>query len=100
MVEREGVVQSIKVSVDISHNYVSDLRVELFSPGGKRAVLHNATGSGKPDIVRTFEAKDVADLAGFKGQLLKGNWILRVTDLEQRDVGRLNRWGMEFTFME
>jgi M6 family metalloprotease-like protein len=100
MVEREGVVQSVKVSVDISHNYVSDLRVELFSPGGKRAVLHNATGSGKPDIVRTFEAKDVADLAGFKGQLLKGNWILRVTDLEQKDTGRLNRWGMEFTFLE
>ncbi len=100
MVEREGTVQDIKVSVDISHNYVSDLRVELFSPGGKRALLHNATGSGKSDIVRTFEAKDVADLAGFKGQLLKGNWILRVTDLEQRDVGRLNSWGMEFTFLE
>ncbi len=100
MVERVGVVQSIKVSVDISHNYVSDLRVELFSPGGKRAVLHNAAGSGKPDIVRTFEAKDVADLAGFKGQLLNGNWILRVTDLEQRDVGRLNKWAMEFTFLE
>ncbi|MBN1235621.1 MAG: M6 family metalloprotease domain-containing protein [Methanotrichaceae archaeon] len=100
MVDREGVVQSVKVSVDIGHNYVSDLRVELFSPGGKRAVLHNATGSGKPNIVKTFEAKDVADLAGFKGQLLKGNWILRVTDLEQRDVGKLNRWGIEFTFLE
>ncbi|MDD4653548.1 MAG: proprotein convertase P-domain-containing protein, partial [Methanothrix sp.] len=100
MVEKEGVVQEIKVSVDISHNYVSDLRVELFSPGGKRAVLHNATGSGKPDIVRTFEAKDAADLAGFRGQPLKGNWIMRVTDLEQRDVGRLNKWAMELTFLE
>lgn len=100
MVDREGVVQEIKVSVDISHNYVSDLRVELFSPGGKRAVLHNATGSGKPDIVRTFEAKDAADLTGFRGQPLKGNWIMRVTDLEQRDVGRLNKWAMELSFLE
>lgn len=100
MVEKDGTVQEIKVSVDISHNYVSDLRVELFSPGGKRAVLHNATGSGKPDIVRTFEAKDAADLAGFRGQLLKGNWIMRVTDLEQRDVGRLNKWAMELSFLE
>jgi len=100
MVDREGVVQNVNVSVDISHNYVSDLRVELFSPGGKRAVLHNATGSGKPNIVRTFETKDAADLAGFNGQLLKGNWILRVTDLEQKDVGRLNKWGMEFTILE
>jgi subtilisin-like proprotein convertase family protein len=38
-------------------------------------------------MVRTFEAKDVADLAGFKGQLLKGNWLLRATDLEQKDTG-------------
>ncbi|MCX6677199.1 MAG: M6 family metalloprotease domain-containing protein [Methanothrix sp.] len=100
MVERGGVVQSVKVSVDISHNYVSDLRVELFSPGGKRAVLHDGTGSGKPDIIKTYEAKEISDLASFKGQLLKGNWILRVTDLVQQDVGKLNKWGIEFTFLE
>lgn len=100
MIEKEGVVQNVKVFVDISHNYVSDLRVELFTPGGKRAVLHNATGSGTPNIVKTFEAKDVADLAGFKGQLQKGNWILRVTDLVQQDVGKLNKWGIELTYLE
>jgi M6 family metalloprotease-like protein len=99
-VEKEGVVQNVKVGVDISHNYVSDLRVELFSPAGKRAVLYNSTGSGQANIVRTFEAKEVADLADFKGQLLKGNWILRVMDLEQKDVGKLKKWSLEFTYME
>ncbi len=100
VVEQEGVVQSVNVSVDISHNYVSDLRVELLSPGGKRAVLHDCSGSGRPDIVKTYEAKDVGDLAGFKGQLLKGNWILRVTDVSAKDVGCLNKWGMNITFLE
>ncbi len=99
-VEREGVAQSVKVSIDISHNYVSDLRVELLSPGGKRALLHDCTGSGRPDIVRTYEPGNLADLASFKGQLIRGNWILRVTDVAARDVGRLNRWGMEIVFLE
>jgi M6 family metalloprotease-like protein len=100
LVERDGVVQSVKVGVDISHNYVSDLRVELFSPAGKRAMLYNCTGSGQPNIVKTFSAKEVADLADFKGQPLKGNWILRVMDLEQKDAGKLNKWSLEFTFLQ
>ena len=100
LVERDGVVQSVKVGVDISHNYVSDLRVEIFSPAGKRAMLYNSTGSGQPNIVKTFDAKEVADLADFKGQPLKGNWILRVTDLVERDVGKLNKWSLEFTFLQ
>lgn len=53
-----------------------------------------------PEMGLYTYARHVADLAGFKGQLLNGNWILRVTDLEQRDVGRLNKWGMEFIFLE
>jgi len=53
-----------------------------------------------PEMGLYTYARHVADQAGFKGQLLNGNWILRVTDLEQRDVGRLNKWGMEFIFLE
>jgi subtilisin-like proprotein convertase family protein len=100
LVERDGVVQSVKVGVDISHNYVSDLRVEIFSPAGKRAMLINSTGSGQPNIVKTFDAKEVADLADFKGQQLMGNWILRVTDLVEKDAGKLNKWSLEFTFLQ
>ena len=36
LVERDGVVQNVKVGVDISHNYVSDLRVELVLPERKK----------------------------------------------------------------
>jgi M6 family metalloprotease-like protein len=94
----EGSLERITVSVDISHTYIGDLRVELFAPAGKQAVLHNRTGSGKDNLVATYESAFVASLAAFVGQPIKGNWILRVTDLAGRDVGKLNGWSLLLSY--
>ena len=94
----DGTVQKVAVDVDITHTYIGDLRVELFSPEGRQAILHNRTGGGQDDLVKTYDQNSSADIAAFAGQPTRGNWILRVTDLAGRDVGTLNRWGLKIGY--
>ena len=43
-IDQDGIVKRLQVNIDISHSNISNLRVEINSPRGKRAVLHNRTG--------------------------------------------------------
>ncbi len=97
-ITKDGTVQKVAVDVDITHTYIGDLRVELFSPAGKQAILHNRTGSGQDNLLKTYDSDSAATLAAFAGQPVKGNWILRVIDLAGRDVGKLNKWGLKLTY--
>ncbi|OPY52820.1 MAG: Proprotein convertase P-domain protein [Methanosaeta sp. PtaU1.Bin112] len=95
---QEGNVKQLVVEVDISHNNISNLRVELTSPGGKRAILHNRTGIGKKDLVMRFDSKSMASLVPLLGQSIKGKWTLKIRDLARRDTGMLNKWSLEATY--
>jgi len=94
----EGKVAKLKVKVDISHNNIANLRVELLSPSGKRAILHNRVGLGKKNLVKTYDSKSTAALTAFIGQPLKGSWILKVEDLTARNTGMLNSWSLEVNY--
>jgi subtilisin-like proprotein convertase family protein len=92
-----GTVAAIKVGVNITHTFIGDLKVELVSPSGRRAVLHDRKGGGSDDIVSTFDMTTIPALASLAGDPIAGNWVLEVRDLEGQDVGRLNRWSIELT---
>jgi subtilisin family serine protease len=77
------------VSVTIRHTYIGDLTVALVSPAGRAITLHNRTGSNTRDIVKTYSL----DLSG---EAMNGTWILRVTDHESFDTGRLEHWSLQF----
>ena len=94
----DGKVKRLVVEVDISHNNISNLRVELTSPGGKRAILHNRTDIGKKDLRKSYDSQSKASLVAFLGQSLQGKWILRIRDLASRDTGKLNKWSLEVTY--
>ena len=95
---QDGKVKRLVVEVDISHNNISNLRVELTSPGGKRAILHNRTDIGKKDLRKSYDSQSKASLVAFLGQSLQGKWILRMRDLASRDTGKLNKWSLEVTY--
>jgi subtilisin-like proprotein convertase family protein len=99
-VDREGQVQSLTVTVDITHSWISDLRVSLVSPTGREVVLHERTGGSADNIQEIYDALKVPDLAtlAHDGQV-RGLWTLRVVDLAQRDVGKLNAWGLDITLV-
>lgn len=96
--DKAGVVKKIKVSVDISHPNIRDLKVELKSPGGKRIVLHNHTGVSQNNLVKTYDSDSALALASLIGQSLKGSWGLIVKDLVKGNTGKLNKWSLEVAY--
>jgi serine protease len=77
------------VTVDISHSWRGDLKVELLAPGGRAYLLSNYEGGSADDIKQTFEV----DLSN---EALNGTWKLRVNDKASGDTGRLNGWSITF----
>jgi subtilisin-like proprotein convertase family protein/subtilisin family serine protease len=85
-------ISSVKVTVDLTHTYIGDLRLTLTAPSGTSVVLHDRNGGGARDIRRTFDAQSTAVLGSLVGQSLQGDWMLHVQDLARIDTGTLNRW--------
>ncbi len=92
-----GRVRGIEVELDITHTYIGDLRVAVRSPSGREVVLHDRGGGSTDNIRATYRSSAVAALAALHGEPASGDWSLRVVDVAERDVGKLNRWSIKLT---
>jgi len=88
-------VQGLKVSVDITHTFIGDLRVELVAPSGHQILLHDRSGGSADNLIRSYDSVASPALAALIGEPTQGNWTLRVRDLAAQDVGKLNRWSLD-----
>jgi subtilisin-like proprotein convertase family protein len=95
-IAQDGLITSARVTLDITHTYVGDLRVTLLTPWGDAIRLHDRTGSSTDNIQRTYDDAMLPALATLRGRSTKGDWRLQVQDLAAADLGRLNRWALEF----
>jgi subtilisin-like proprotein convertase family protein len=112
-------IQGVAVNVDITQNWIGDLRLVVTNPAAQTATLLDAlpgapsvTCSGD-DVVATFSdlgapptcqaslvpslsgmVSPVTPLAGLAGTTT-GTWTLTVTDLVNGNNGALNDWGVE-----
>ncbi len=83
-----GPAKAVSVRLNVTHPYASDLRIDLISPDGRAALLHDPAGAGAGGIAGTY----APDLAGAR---TAGDWTLRVHDLVEADTGVLNEWTLE-----
>jgi subtilisin-like proprotein convertase family protein len=90
-----GNIRDIALNVDITHTYIGDLNVNLIAPNGTRIALHQRSGGDTDNLIKTYSAATTSGLASLRGQPVQGAWRLQVADLEARDVGKLNRWGLK-----
>jgi subtilisin-like proprotein convertase family protein len=95
-ISASGIIRRIKVSVNITHTYIGDLLVELFSPTGRRAVLHSRSGGTKDDLIVSYDSNSPGELTALVGQPMQGNWVLNVSDREGQDLGILHKWVLDF----
>ncbi len=86
---RTGDSGTVSVAVDISHTYIGDLQVELHSPSGQVAILHDNTGGSANDINKTY----TVDMSGVESA---GQWTLKAVDSARRDTGTINSWTLTF----
>ena len=93
-----GTTRRLKLNLEIEHSYIGDLRVELLSPSGRRAIIHGRNGGSSDNLSATYDSDTPASpLVSLRGQPVQGNWILRVTDLVGQDEGKLQKWSLELT---
>jgi len=88
-------IATVKVTVDVTHPYIGDLRLTLVSPSGSQVVLHERNGGNSKDLKRSFDAASTPGLVALAGQAATGSWVLWVQDLASADKGKLNRWEIE-----
>lgn len=94
-ISASGIVRRIKVNVEVTHTYIGDLVVELFSPTGQRALLHSRQGGSKDDLIVSYDSDRPGELSTLVGQSMQGNWLLRISDRARIDVGILRHWDIE-----
>ncbi len=85
-VSNSGNVTSVSVNLNITHTYISDLKVDLVAPDGTTKTLHNRSGGSSDDIVATYTPS-------FNGTSISGTWTLKINDdYPSADDGVLNSW--------
>jgi subtilisin family serine protease len=93
-------IKSIKVSVDIEHTYIGDLRVEIRPPastGVSGITLHNREGGALDNIKKTYDQVNAPGLVALNGKSPQGTWTLIVEDKERQDIGRIRSFTLEMT---
>jgi subtilisin-like proprotein convertase family protein/subtilisin family serine protease len=98
-IDAMGKIRSIKVSVNISHQFVGDLHVVLIAPGGNRVVLHDRRGSRNTKIQQTYTTSNVPELATLLETAVQGEWKLQVSDRAKLDTGTFTSWAMELEIL-
>ncbi|MGF1934391.1 MAG: proprotein convertase P-domain-containing protein [Nostoc sp. ChiQUE02] len=110
-----GSITDVNVTLDISHNWDSDLDVFLISPTGTRVELFTDVGSSGSNFTNTTLDDEAATsitvgtapftgtfkperlLSAFDTQNPNGTWKLEVTDDENIVTGTLNNWSLQLT---
>ena len=84
LVTGSGTTTSVSVAVDIAHQYVVDLKIDLIAPDGTVQTLHDRS-SGPANIDQTYTPD-------FGSVSIAGNWTLQMHDNYSADDGILNSW--------
>ncbi|KGO84792.1 hypothetical protein Q765_19785 [Flavobacterium rivuli WB 3.3-2 = DSM 21788] len=102
-------VSSVKVQVDVTHTYLSDLTINVVNPAGTTVNLWNQQCSNNENFNITFSNGSGSvvcaspttgtyapqgDLSAYAGVTANGNWRLRVKDSQSQDTGALNSWSV------
>ena len=95
-------IDHVEVDVQLTHEYIGDLLIEITSPGGTTSTLLNRPmdgsyeGSGSLDFtfdsVQFWGETSTVDLGG---GAVNGDWTLTVTDTETGSVGSLDSWSLK-----
>ena len=85
-------IETLQISVSVTHNFIGDLGIELTAPSGTRSILLNA-GNAFRNSLSSMKFSSNA----FYGEDSSGDWKLRIVDVADDDTGTLTRWriGME-----
>ena len=90
-VSSSGTVASVSVEVDITHNYIGDLKIDIIAPDGTSITLHDNSGGSTVNIDQPY--------APLFGSIpISGVWTLQIHDNYDADPGVLNSWTLTINY--
>ena len=92
IVSESNSVKDIQVSVNITHEFLSDLEIYLIAPNNQRVLLQNRTLGRRQDLLTTYSVQTHRVLENLLNQSAKGRWQLWIIDTVPLDVGKLKNW--------
>ncbi len=91
VVDRDGSVNRVGLTINVSHSRLDDLRVKLIAPSGRTVELaFEQAQSAANDVIRFGRA----DLSALIGEVLNGTWSLSVRDENTGATGHLIAWNL------
>jgi subtilisin-like proprotein convertase family protein len=87
-----GRVKSLQVTIDINHEYLGDIVIELVTPDGAIALVQGRTLGRKTKLQTIYDLQNTPTLQLLLAQEARGAWQLRIADLIPGDQGKLNWW--------
>ncbi|UXR65401.1 S8 family serine peptidase [Bdellovibrio bacteriovorus] len=86
-------IEAVQVQINISHNNIADLGIELISPSGTKSMIVNMRNSLTG--IAGFD-NDIFLSNAFFHERSNGTWTLKVYDGASNDItGTLNSWGVK-----
>ena len=107
-----GLVNSLKVNLDVKHSWIGDLTITLQSPSGKKAILFKEICGNEDQITLEFSNDGNTEIdcnqltSGFatapmesfdifNGEEINGTWSLLIADGVNLDGGAFQGWSLE-----
>jgi WD40 repeat protein len=91
VVDRDGRVDRMGLTINVSHSRLDDLRVKLIAPSGRTVELtFTQAQSAANDVIRFRRA----ELSALIGEALNGTWSLSVRDENTGATGHLIAWNL------
>ncbi|MEB3218837.1 MAG: S8 family serine peptidase [Nostocales cyanobacterium 94392] len=92
MISESSNVRDIQVSVNITHEFLSDLEIYLIAPNNQRVLLQSRTLGRRQELQTTYSVQTHPSLKNLLWQSAKGNWQLWIIDRAPQDTGKLKSW--------
>ncbi len=113
-----GIIEDVKVQVNITHPFIADMELTLVSPSGTRVELIDDKGGFGDNLFDTVfddsAARSISSilphespftgtfrplepLSAFDGEDANGIWTLEIRDDANGDIGVLNSWSLTLT---
>ena len=92
IVDREGIVSRIGLTLNISHSRLSDLRIKIIAPSGRTIEIE--TGRDRASSSDDIRIPDT-QLRDLLGEALSGTWSISVRDESLGAAGQLVGWNLK-----
>ena len=91
-ISNSSFIKNIQVSVNITHEFLSDLEIYLIAPNNQRVLLQNRTLGRRQELQTTYSVQTHPVLKNLLNQSAKGRWQLWIIDTAPQDLGKLKTW--------